>query len=176
DARGAHWDAGGGPLRVRSARRGASLPRRRRASSERARLRGHGHARGRPRPDRGLAARAHRRPGAERTPARAFVSAGRVRVLRVIGRLNMGGPAQHVTILSGRLDPARYETLLVAGRVGPGEASAAHLADERGAQLVQLEDLGPQIRPWADIRALVQLIRIIRRLRPEIVHTHTAKA
>jgi glycosyltransferase involved in cell wall biosynthesis len=100
----------------------------------------------------------------------------RVRVLRVIARMNVGGPAQHVTILSGRLDPDRYETLLVAGRVGPGEASAAHLAEERGARLVQLDSLGPQIRPLQDLRALGQLIRIIRRQRPHIVHTHTAKA
>ncbi len=43
--------------------------------------------------------------------------------------MNVGGPAHHVSILSGRLDPARYETLLVAGGVGPGEALAAF--DER---------------------------------------------
>jgi glycosyltransferase involved in cell wall biosynthesis len=100
----------------------------------------------------------------------------RVRVLRVIARMNVGGPAQQVTILSGRLDPARYDTLLVAGRVGPGEASAAHLAAERGARLLQLDSLGPQIRPLHDLRALGQLVRIIRRMRPHIVHTHTAKA
>ena len=85
----------------------------------------------------------------------------RVRVLRVIARMNVGGPAQQVTILSGRLDPARYETLLVAGQVGPGEASAAHLAAERGAHLVELDSLGPQIRPLADLPREIE-----RALRP----------
>lgn len=99
-----------------------------------------------------------------------------VRVLRVIARMNVGGPAQQVSILSGHMDPARYDTLLVAGRVGPGEVSADHLAHERGARLLTIEDLGPEIRPVADMRALVRLVRLIRRFRPAILHTHTAKA
>lgn len=100
----------------------------------------------------------------------------RVRVLRVIARMNVGGPAHNVSILSGRLDERGYETLLVSGVVGPGEASADHLAAERGATLRALPTLSPEIRPLADLRALVSLIRIIRRFRPAIVHTHTAKA
>jgi glycosyltransferase involved in cell wall biosynthesis len=102
--------------------------------------------------------------------------AQRTRVLRVIARMNVGGPAHHVTILSGRLDPERYDTLLVSGRTGPGEASADDLAAERGARLYSLDHLGPEIRPLADLRALGALIRLIRRFDPAIVHTHTAKA
>src|SRR5947209_4899583 len=90
--------------------------------------------------------------------------------------MNVGGPAHHVSILGGRLDRRGYETLLVTGRVGGGEASAQHLALERGARCVTLPTLSPEIRPVDDLRALVSLIRIIRRVRPSIVHTHTAKA
>jgi len=90
--------------------------------------------------------------------------------------MNVGGPAQHVSILGGRLDARGYDTLLVAGKVGSGEASATHLAAERGARLLTLEHLGPEVRPLADLRALGALIRIIRRFRPALVHTHTAKA
>src|SRR5215212_2073361 len=90
--------------------------------------------------------------------------------------MNVGGPAQHVSIVSGRLDPARYDTLLVTGRVGPGEASADHLAAERGARVLTLPDLGPDIDPAADARALAQLVRVVRGFRPHVVHTHTAKA
>jgi glycosyltransferase involved in cell wall biosynthesis len=99
-----------------------------------------------------------------------------VRVLRVIARMNVGGPAHHVSILGGRLDRRGYETLLITGRVGAGEASAQYLAEKRGARLVTLATLSPEIRPLDDLRALVSLIRIIRRFRPGIVHTHTAKA
>ena len=100
----------------------------------------------------------------------------RVRVLRIIARMNMGGPAHHVAILSGRLDPDRYDTLLVAGRVGSGEASLADAAVQHGARLQELHALGPKIRPLADLRSLVELVRIVRGFKPDIVHTHTAKA
>jgi glycosyltransferase involved in cell wall biosynthesis len=100
----------------------------------------------------------------------------RARVLRVIARMNVGGPAYHVALLSGRLDPDRYETLLVAGRTGPGEASFLQAADRYGARYEVLDALGPELDPVADVRALAGLVRIARRFRPHIVDTHTAKA
>lgn len=99
-----------------------------------------------------------------------------MRVLRVIARMNMGGPAHHVSILSGRLDPARYETVLVSGEVPPGEASATALAQRHGATVQVLSSLGPRPRPWSDLLTLVELARLVRRVRPDLVHTHTAKA
>jgi glycosyltransferase involved in cell wall biosynthesis len=100
----------------------------------------------------------------------------RVRVLRVIARLNMGGPAHHVSLLSGMLDRDRYETLLLHGEVGPGEASLVDVAHRRGATLESVPGLGPELRPADDLRALFALVRHVRRFRPDIVHTHTAKA
>jgi glycosyltransferase involved in cell wall biosynthesis len=99
-----------------------------------------------------------------------------IRVLRVIARLNMGGPAHHVTLLSGGLRAYGYETLLVHGRVPAGEASLDHLAAERGASARVVETLGPELSPGRDLRALRELVGIVRRFRPHIVHTHTAKA
>jgi glycosyltransferase involved in cell wall biosynthesis len=90
--------------------------------------------------------------------------------------MNMGGPAYHVSLLSGKLDPSRYDTLLVTGRVGPGEASLEELAQRYGAKLRVLESLGPELRPSADVRALREITGIVRSFRPHIVHTHTAKA
>ncbi len=89
----------------------------------------------------------------------------------------MGGPAHQVALLSGRrLDPARYETLLVHGALAPGEASAEHLAQREGARTVRLPHLGPEISPLADARSLGALRALVRRFRPHVVHTHTAKA
>jgi glycosyltransferase involved in cell wall biosynthesis len=101
---------------------------------------------------------------------------GRIRVLRVIARMNIGGPAHHVSMLSGRLDPGRFETLLVHGKLGPGEGSFESLAGREGCRVKVLADLRPELRPAADVRALVGLMRVIRAFRPDIVHTHTAKA
>ena len=57
-----------------------------------------------------------------------------VRVLRIIARLNIGGPAYHVSLLSGRMDRERYPTLLVHGEVGPGEESFEGLARDEGCE------------------------------------------
>jgi glycosyltransferase involved in cell wall biosynthesis len=99
-----------------------------------------------------------------------------VRVLRVIARLNMGGPAHHVGLLSGLLDPERYETLLLHGKVGAGEAALSSTADRYGVRRETVPGLRPELRPHDDLRALIALVRWMRRYRPDIVHTHTAKA
>jgi glycosyltransferase involved in cell wall biosynthesis len=102
---------------------------------------------------------------------------GRLRVLQVIGRLNMGGPAHIAALLSGRrFHPERYETVLVHGSLAPGEASLAGLAEEEGARMGFLADLQQPVDPLRDARALAKLIRLARRFRPDVVHTHTAKA
>jgi glycosyltransferase involved in cell wall biosynthesis len=100
----------------------------------------------------------------------------RIRVLRVIARLNMGGPAHHVSLLSGLLEPERYETLLLHGAVGAGEASLSATADRLGVVHETVPGLRPEVRPLDDLRALAWLVRRVRAYRPDIVHTHTAKA
>jgi glycosyltransferase involved in cell wall biosynthesis len=100
----------------------------------------------------------------------------KLRVLRIIARLNVGGPAYHVSLLSGRLNPDRFETLLVSGKLGAGEASFEDLPARFGTKSILLSSLGPAPHPRRDVEALLELRRIARRFRPDIVHTHTAKA
>jgi glycosyltransferase involved in cell wall biosynthesis len=101
----------------------------------------------------------------------------RLRVLRIIGRLNMGGPAHQAALLSGRrFDPERYETLLVHGSLAPGEASLADLAEEEGATVRFLPELRHPVQPLRDPRALLKLIGVAREFKPDLVHTHLAKA
>jgi glycosyltransferase involved in cell wall biosynthesis len=90
--------------------------------------------------------------------------------------MNVGGPAYHVSLLSGRLRPDRYRSLLVAGHIGPGEASFAGLALRYGADLRVIPSLGPELNLRSDARAAWSLVRLMRAFRPHIVHTHTAKA
>jgi glycosyltransferase involved in cell wall biosynthesis len=104
------------------------------------------------------------------------VSVERVRVLRVIARMNIGGPAYHVSVLSGGLDRDRYETLLLTGTLGTNEGSFEELARRYGATRRIVPGLRPEVDPIGDLRALASLIRIIRDFRPDVVHTHTAKA
>jgi hypothetical protein len=97
-------------------------------------------------------------------------------VLQVIARMNIGGPARYVSMVGGRIDRRRFQSLLVYGRLGPGEGSFESLAREEGAPVKALAGLTPELRPHEDLRALLGLVRVIRAYRPHIVHTHTAKA
>ena len=99
-----------------------------------------------------------------------------IRILRVIARLNVGGPALHVSYLSKGLDERGYETTLVAGRVGAGEGSMEYIARESGLLPVYLPELQREISPLADAIAVRKLLELIREVKPHIVHTHTAKA
>ena len=100
----------------------------------------------------------------------------RVKVLRVIARLNMGGPALHVAYLTEGLRKRGYDTTLVAGSLARGEDSMAFVADARGVEIVRIDELGREISPLRDLMATIRLARLIRKERPQILHTHTAKA
>ncbi|MDH4176400.1 MAG: glycosyltransferase family 4 protein [Thermoleophilia bacterium] len=99
-----------------------------------------------------------------------------IRVLRVIARLNVGGPALHVSYLARGLADRGYETTLVAGDVGRGEESMEWVAEQAGVEVLRLPGLSRELSPLRDLVATIRLARIIRRVRPDIVHTHTAKA
>jgi glycosyltransferase involved in cell wall biosynthesis len=99
-----------------------------------------------------------------------------IKVLRLIARLNVGGPALHVAYLSAGLADRGYDTMLVAGMVGSGEESMAFVAEKRGVRIETLNDLHREIAPLRDLRTILRLSRLIRRERPTILHTHTAKA
>src|SRR5262249_59287819 len=115
------------------------------------------------------------RPGRSgRAPA--VVTPGRVRVLRVIARLNVGGPALHATLLTERLDPARYDALLVTGTEAASEGNYMALQGKRLSRLTLVPSLGREIRGLAELSALARLVGLMRRVRPHIVHSHTAKA
>jgi glycosyltransferase involved in cell wall biosynthesis len=94
----------------------------------------------------------------------------------VITRLNVGGPALQATLLTARLDPTRFETLLVAGREGPREGNMVELGSTDPVPVMVVPALGREISPLDDLLALWRLIVIARRFRPDVVHTHLAKA
>jgi glycosyltransferase involved in cell wall biosynthesis len=98
------------------------------------------------------------------------------KILRVIARLNMGGPALHVAYLTAGLRERGYDTTLVAGSLARGEDSMAFVADARDVEVVRIDELGREISPLRDLMATIKLARLIRRERPDILHTHTAKA
>ena len=99
-----------------------------------------------------------------------------IRVARVIARLNVGGPAQHAVLLTAGLDRMRFLSTLITGVVGKDEGDFSPAARARGLEPVVIPELGPAIHPGRDVVALGKLVRSFRRLQPDLVHTHTAKA
>jgi glycosyltransferase involved in cell wall biosynthesis len=106
----------------------------------------------------------------------AMDAAEPIRVLRVIARLNIGGPALHVSYLTDGLDKIGYQTMLVAGKVSEGEGSMEYAARERGIEPVYIPSLQREISPFVDAAAVAKVRELIREFRPHILHTHTAKA
>jgi len=99
----------------------------------------------------------------------------RIRVMRVIARMNVGGPALQASVLMRGLDPERFEHRLYTGVVERGEADFLELR-ATGVRPHRVPALGRSVRPLDDLRAVTALAAEMRRFRPHIVHTHTAKA
>ena len=97
-----------------------------------------------------------------------------MKVLRIIARLNVGGPARHVVWLTAGLKH-EHETLLVAGVVPPGEADMSYVANQAGVTPTILTEMSREVS-FKDALAVWKLYRLMLRERPDIVHTHTAKA
>ncbi|MFH1753523.1 MAG: glycosyltransferase [Candidatus Omnitrophota bacterium] len=100
----------------------------------------------------------------------------RIKVLRIKSRLTIGGPDIHVLLLNSGLDKESFESYLAVGATDSGEPDMTHVANELGINLFVIPELKRKIDLKNDIIALVKLCRLMRRIRPDIVHTHTAKA
>jgi len=97
-----------------------------------------------------------------------------MKIVRVIARLNVGGPAKHVVWLS-KLNAAEWKTLLVAGTVPPGEDDMGYFATELGITPLFVPEMSREIS-LKDALTVWKLYQLFRRERPDIIHTHTAKA
>ena len=98
-----------------------------------------------------------------------------MKVLRIIARLNVGGPARHVVWLSEGLREKGWDVVLVTGRVPPGEDDMSYVARQAGLNPVVVAEMSREISP-KDALAVWRLYRLMRSERPDLVHTHTAKA
>lgn len=97
------------------------------------------------------------------------------RILRIINRLNLGGPTLNVAYLTHYLEP-EFETLLVAGMIDETEASSAFITQEKGLTPHYIPEMYREINPVKDVIAYKRLKHIIADFKPDIVHTHAAKA
>lgn len=98
-----------------------------------------------------------------------------MKIIRIIARLNVGGPARHVVWLTRELNEAGHESLLLAGTVPEGEEDMSYFAAEHGVAPVYIPEMSRELSP-KDVVSLWKVLRLVWRERPDVIHTHTAKA
>jgi glycosyltransferase involved in cell wall biosynthesis len=99
----------------------------------------------------------------------------RIRVVRIIDRLNVGGPAKHVTWLTAGLDSERFKTTLVTGVVPEGEGDMGYFARAAGVEPLIIKEMSRELS-LGDVVVIFKILRALFRLKPHVVHTHKAKA
>ncbi|MBC7413077.1 MAG: glycosyltransferase [Bacteroidia bacterium] len=97
------------------------------------------------------------------------------RILRIINRLNLGGPTFNVTYLTHYLAP-EHETMLVSGVIDDDEASSEFILAPFRITPVYIPEMKRELSPKNDYAAYKKLVQIINQFKPDIVHTHAAKA
>ncbi|MBN8618241.1 MAG: glycosyltransferase family 4 protein [Anaerolineae bacterium] len=99
-----------------------------------------------------------------------------IRIMNVIARLNIGGPAVAVTLLTERMGAPDFESVLVCGSIEPGEGDMTYYALQKGIEPIVIPELGRSLNPIRDLRTLWKMYQLIRTWKPDVVHTHAAKA
>ncbi len=99
-----------------------------------------------------------------------------MRILRILTRLNTGGPTRHVVWANAGLAARGHQVLLAAGMVERGEDDLSGFAHQMELDVVFIPGMGRTPRLRGDASALADLLQLVRRFRPDVVHTHTAKA
>jgi glycosyltransferase involved in cell wall biosynthesis len=98
------------------------------------------------------------------------------RVLRIITRLNIGGPAIQAIDLTRELERYGFETRLIHGSASPEEGHISSVRSTEDLPDVFVKDLVRRVSPVKDLKAFWRTFQVLRNWRPDIVHTHTAKA
>lgn len=108
-------------------------------------------------------------------PSQHFPSK-KIKIVRIIDRLNIGGPAIHCVLLSAYLYPEKYSTTLITGTVCDFEGDMSYLAKQHNITWKVIPDLGREISFLRDIKTCWRLFQILREEKPQIIHTHKSKA
>lgn len=109
-------------------------------------------------------------------PAGPFGAQPPIQLVQIIDRLNVGGPTPYLLFLTRALASRGYRSTVVKGQVAPGEAEMDDVIRRSGIQPLEVRGFSRALVPVRDFKALVALYRLLRRVRPEIVHTHKSKA
>jgi glycosyltransferase involved in cell wall biosynthesis len=100
----------------------------------------------------------------------------KIKIIRIITRLSISGSSQHVMEMAAMFNSGRYSTTVIYGNVESYEQDNLYLAKNLGLDMINMPRMKREISPINDIITIWKLWRIMRKIKPDIVHTHTAKA
>ncbi len=100
----------------------------------------------------------------------------KIKILQIQSRICIGGPAIHTEILCKYINPDRFESILVGGALEKGEQSRIEVLKQQGIRVEIMEKMGRKLSVFNDLYSVYWLYRFIKKERPQIVNTHTAKA
>ena len=98
-----------------------------------------------------------------------------IKIVRIIDRLNVGGPSKQMVWLTSGLEQARFQATLITGSCARGETDMSYLAHKAGIELLSIPSMSREIS-LRDLLVLGRLFRELVRLKPDIVDTHKSKA
>jgi glycosyltransferase involved in cell wall biosynthesis len=107
--------------------------------------------------------------------AKQAATGSRIRVVRVIDRLNIGGPAKHVVWLTAGLNENEFENTLITGTVPPGEGDMSYFAEDCEVKPIVISEMSRELSV-RDLLVIMKLFLRFLKLKPQIIHTHKAKA
>lgn len=100
----------------------------------------------------------------------------KIKIIRIIARLNIGGPAIHTCLLTKHFNNSEYDSLLINGELSDGEGDMSYLLGDGTVFHKHIASLQREISPIADLKSIIELYKLFKKEKPDIVHTHTAKA
>jgi len=100
----------------------------------------------------------------------------KIKILRIITRLNIGGPAVHAVLLTKELENDSFESRLICGTVSKAEGDMHYLAEMNNVEPIYISSLRREMNIFRDTIAFFKILSYMWRYKPDIVHTHTAKA
>lgn len=100
----------------------------------------------------------------------------KIKVFEIVTRLNIGGPAVNVIYLAALLDKSKFDVKLITGKESEAEGNMFYLCEKKNVEYIFLKRLQRELDFFKDLSALIKLMILMIKFRPDIVHTHTAKA
>lgn len=99
-----------------------------------------------------------------------------IRIVYIVTHLRMGSPAMHAALLAQRFGPPAYQSWLMCGTHGDTGGDMAFFAEAHGVHPVYIPEMANSINPLSNLLVIWHLYRLLREIRPQVVHTHMAKA